>query len=132
LNRHSSQRHPGLVNISRLTVTLLFPVLLGTGVSAHAATKIVFDANGCPQPPVADISTSRGKKIEWQAYDQAGAPSRQSFEIFFDPIKGSPLKGNSGNLKRNIDQGAPKVEYKYTIVGKGCEHSPLDPNIRVN
>jgi hypothetical protein len=93
---------------------------------------ITFDAAGCPIPPVADATATRGQTIVWQAYDQQGAKSREAFKLYFDPIQGATMRGNQGRVSRPIDDDAPKVDYKYTVVGERCEGSPLDPNIRVN
>ncbi len=121
-----------------LSAALMSAILLVSGLllpglaSADSLIPIRFDAGGCPQPGVPNIDTSRGKKIEWQAYDLAGNRSRQEFMLYFDPLKGATLKAPNGKVSKPIDTRAPIATYKYTVVGKGCENQPLDPNIRVN
>lgn len=131
MSRNTPQ--PRLLPEVSVARALLLCCLLAPGFAiADTLIPIRFDAQGCPQPGVPDIDTSRGKKLEWQAYDLEGNRSRQEFMLFFDPLKGATLKAPNGNVKRPIDQKAPIARYKYTIVGKGCEDKPLDPNIRVN
>jgi len=85
-----------------------------------------------------DPLTFKGKKISWQAVNQNGDTNiRESFDIYFDPIQGSPLTATNGTLSRVIDSDAPNVKYKYTIWDSPqgndpnvCE--PLDPHFRVN
>ena len=83
----------------------------------------------------------RGKFVTWQTYVKTGGNEVKTdyrYEIFFDPIQGSPLKSNSkGELKRRIDGDAPPAEYKYTIwdqVTGQEDHKcvPLDPRFLVN
>jgi hypothetical protein len=69
--------------------------------------------------------------ITWQAVDDTGNDSTESFELFFDPIRGQPLKAPRGTLQRPVDNSAPVGLYKYTVVGSRCTGSPLDPNFRV-
>jgi hypothetical protein len=112
-------------------VSVLAGLFSGSSV-AQVNIAITFDAHGCPDPNVANVTVARGKKITWQAYDTNGALSRQNFEIFFDPLNGATLKAPQGKVARPVDDKAPQVEYKYTVVGDGCEHKPHDPVIRVN
>ena len=106
--------------------------VFSAGAAAQVHIAITFDGKGCPLPGVEEAVVDRGKKIYWQAYDTEGQPSRQEFRIYFDPLKGSTLKAPQGKVDHPVDSNASTVEYKYTIVGDGCEDSPLDPRIRVN
>jgi hypothetical protein len=112
---------------------LLLPLaIMSTAALGEMEIGITFNDAGCPIPPVAEAIATRGQTITWQAYDQQGAKSREAFKLYFDPIQGATMRGNRGKVSRPIDDDAPKVEYKYTVVGERCEESPLDPNIRVN
>ena len=74
----------------------------------------------------------RNDFITWQG----NSPSNAKYEIFFDPIRGMPLKaGNDGSIKRPIDENAPLANYKYSIVRDGCPpnaDNTFDPHIRVD
>jgi hypothetical protein len=112
-------------------LALLAATLFSMGSMAQNSVGITFDANGCPQPGVADVGGGQGQMITWQAVDQEGNDSTESFELFFDPIQGGPLRAPQGTLRRPVDSRAPAGLYKYTVVGSRCPASPLDPNFRV-
>jgi len=95
---------------------------------------IPFNEKGCPGLPDKDnFEIDRDKRIVWRAVDASGKLlDTQQFEIYFDPFKGDPLKTRNGELKSNpFDSCSPKGEYKYTIVGAGCEGDPRDPRFRL-
>ena len=103
-----------------------------------AYVSIEFDSAGCPQlvnPP--DFFVHKAKRVIWQSVDAAGNKFPQTYEIYFDPFKGSPLRsGPSGEVKSSrFDPNAPAtargIEYKYSIVGEKCKNKPLDPRFRV-
>ena len=79
-------------------------------------------------PPFDVLTTNR---IIWQAVDSDG--SIPSYEIFFDPFKGGPLKSDIRGERKSpkFDSCSPQVEYKYTIVGDECRSEPLDPRFRL-
>lgn len=106
---------------------------------------IAFDEAGCPQGEVqkATLSKSRSQRVRWQAVDAQGKPIAQTYWVYFDPFKPSSRKQSNpkGELKSNpvadetpVGSGDPderQVEFKYTIVGEGCDQFPLDPIISV-
>ena len=60
----------------------------------------------------------------------SGDKKDETYEIFIDPFKGSPMKSNSHGRKRSpkISADSPVgVEYKYSIVGDDCTVPALDP-----
>lgn len=94
--------------------------------------RISFDASGCPlSVSEPRLQARRGRRIVWQAVNAAGEPTRERFEIFFDPLRGSQLRARAGRVGRPIDRTAPIAEYKYTVLGDRCSDRPLDPVIRV-
>ena len=111
----------------------IFFLFCANPASAQIEIPIRFDSEGCPvRGSVANVGARRGNTITWQAYDQQGASATVAFKIYFDPLQGPTLRAPQGSVSRAIDGLAPKVDYKYTIVGDDCEDEPLDPNIRVD
>ena len=116
--------------LSVLPAVLMFTI---GPASAQTEIPIRFDSAGCPvSGSVSDVGARRGNMITWQAYDQQGAPTEVAFKLYFDPLQGPTLRAPRGRVSRAIDDDAPRVDYKYTIVGDNCEEEPLDPNIRVD
>jgi hypothetical protein len=118
-----------------LAVSAVFALLSFQAGPASAQTEIPikFDASGCPvDDSVPDVGTRRGKTIIWQAVDEDSVQTTEAFKIYFDPLQGPTLRAPQGKVSRAIDADAPKVDYKYTIVGDRCEDDPEDPNIRVD
>lgn len=103
------------------------------GVEAQAVgASISFDEGGCPRAvSLRTIKARRRQRIVWQAVDANGEMAQTPFELFFDPIRGNPLRAPAGRLSKSIDFRAPTVEYKYTIVGLRCPDKPLDPSLRI-
>jgi len=126
---NSSKRNSTKLPMAMIAAALA--TVLSSVAMAQHQVRINFDAAGCPQHPVADVAAGRGQQITWQAY-QNGVEARVPFDIYFDPLRGQPHNGNNGTVRANIDPAAPRVDYKYTIVGGSCPNNPLDPNIRVN
>ena len=92
------------------------------------------DSDGCPvyvasagSEAVNTVTATRGKdKIGWLLDD-----STKQFWVYFSPFS-PPAKGRQGTLKpRPVPHAQAAVEYKYSVVVEGCEHSPLDPRIIV-
>jgi hypothetical protein len=116
--------------VSAVPAVLLF---CAGSASAQIEIPIRFDAAGCPiAGSVSSVGARRGNTITWQAYDQQGAKTTEAFRLYFDPLQGPTLRAPQGQVSRAIDDAAPRVDYKYTIVGESCEDRPLDPNIRVD
>lgn len=121
-------------NTTLSCVPILFGLaLLCSGpVSADVMIPVQFDDAGCPvEGSVPDVDAERGKKVIWQAVDRDGAPTSVAFRIYFDPTRGSSVYARRGKASRPIEDDAPKVDYKYTVVADDCRDKPEDPNIRV-
>lgn len=113
-----------------LPLSLLF---FANPASAQVEIPIKFDPSGCPvKGSVSDVGAKRGNTITWQSYNQQSERTAVAFKVYFDPLQGPTLRAPQGTVSRAIDDLAPKVDYKYTIVGDDCEDNPLDPNIRVD
>jgi len=82
--------------------------------------------------PFTDFCVGRADFIIWRSHN----PSDAKYEIFFDPIKGVPLKSRRhGIVLAKVDDNAPFAKYKYGIVRDGCTPdvaNTFDPYIRVN
>ncbi|MDH3441341.1 MAG: hypothetical protein OEM63_11360 [Gammaproteobacteria bacterium] len=77
-----------------------------------------------------DQCVGQNEFIQWESN-----PGGIKYEIYFDPIKGAPLKsGGNGVLKRKIDDDAPYALYKYSILKDGCDPTAdvFDPRFRVD
>jgi hypothetical protein len=108
--------------------------------------EIVLDGDGCPidvDPPTgATCDQDRSGKTCVKKNDKLSWVADRPFAIYFDPIRGRPIKSPtncSGSCKTQslpFDPDAPpsgsdevdEVEYKYTVVVEGCR-KPLDPPI---
>jgi hypothetical protein len=100
--------------------------------------SVTFSGAGCPESvSPADFLVENTKLVVWQSVNADGQPTKERYEIFFDPFKGQPHKSNgNGQLKSTpFDSNAPAtasgIEYKYTIVGDRCPSAPLDPGFRL-
>lgn len=93
--------------------------------------SVTEDTTSCVLPGTA-FCVGRSDFIIWRSNN----PSDAKYEIFFDPIKGMPLKaGRHGIILRAIDANAPLADYKYSIVRDGCApnlDNVYDPHIRVD
>jgi hypothetical protein len=131
-----------VVNVSAEESNIEEPTVEGCTADVWNITKdaaIFIEFNGaCPvlvNPP--DLYVTKGKRIFWQAVDASGTKIQAEYEIFFEPFKGMDLKAEVGDgglvRSRPIDWNAANlgIEFKYTVVGKGCEHTPLDPRFRL-
>jgi hypothetical protein len=100
--------------------------------------NIEFDAAGCPQSvDLDDFFVDKAKRVIWQSVDADGNIFDQSYEIYFDPFKGQPLRSDNKGRRKSppFDTGAPAtaegIQYKYSIVGDNCKHAPYDPRFRL-
>jgi len=92
-------------------------------------TGVTEDPTTCVDPE-AGFCIGQAEWVQWESN-----PSGIQYEVFFDPINGQPLvSSGNGLLKRKIDQSAPWVKYKYSILRKNCdpETDAYDPHIRVD
>ena len=82
-----------------------------------------------PAPPPGDICAGRNQWVQWESN-----PPRVGYKIFFDPFKGPPDNANNGILKKKIDYRTPFADYKYSILGDGCNRDTdtFDPRIRID
>ena len=88
--------------------------------------------SACTSPGNSDkICSKPGKHISWQSVDSSDDAVRQRYRIYFDPFKsGATIRSNAqGFARARTDDKAPKVEYKYTVIGEDCPGAPLDPRI---
>lgn len=120
------------------------PILLGGPGSENDPYKIRIDfaaANSCTITAVSeDPTTCVGAntefcigQAEWVQWESN--PPGIKYEVFFDPIQGRPFNSDgNGILKRRIDDSAPWVKYKYSVLRKHCDHETdaYDPHIRVD
>lgn len=91
-------------------------------------TNVKAETNSCNMAEE-DICLGRGKYLQWQS-----SPENIDFDIFFGPVRDAKVKGNNGKAKSKIEEDAPFITYKYSILKRGCdpETDVLDPRIRVN
>jgi hypothetical protein len=97
--------------------------------------KVPEPSMACEKGPDDTPCLRRGKDyIVWSAVLEDGSPMKEGFSIYFDPFKGKSMEApkHQSTIKSNkVDEDAPEVSYKYTVVGTKCPEHPLDPNIRV-
>lgn len=82
--------------------------------------------------------TYNTKFVHWQSVDLTVAqnPVPVDYKIYFDPFAdGKPLEAKNGGRVTSTPVKVPAtdvgIEFKYTVVGTGCEDAPLDPRFTV-
>lgn len=95
--------------------------------------SVVAEPNACALPEPGDICAKKEKHIKW-----ISNPAGTGFNIYFDPLVGTPLSAPGGEKQKQLDKKAPPALYKYTIMGdsRACSmDNPAhiyDPHIRVD
>lgn len=130
-----------LVVLFALAACAPMPLGKGSKDDPYKITINFADENSCTitgvtEDPTSCVGGGSGfciGKSEWVHWESN--PARIRYKVYFDPIQGQPLRSDgNGILNKKIDQYAPWVMYKYSILRDDCdrETDAYDPHIRVD